>query len=126
MPPRDCTDSDTVSDGGDCPMLALFEVRDGPVESAATVADATCWVCCEGADSPNGAPSPTGCACRGSAGFAHLPCLIDSARYRPDTPSHRHSAGIPQVSYMFPHYPPRAVHDGTAALHVRAWGSHPS
>ena len=44
------------------------------------MADAECWVCCEGVDSPNGAPSPTGCACRGSAGFAHLPCLVAAAR----------------------------------------------
>ena len=43
---------------------------------------ATCWVCCEGGDSPHGTPLSTGCACRGSAGHAHLQCLVSSARTR--------------------------------------------
>ena len=44
---------------------------------------AECWVCCEEADPAGGAvAAPTGCACRGSAGCAHLGCLVDVARHK--------------------------------------------
>ena len=44
---------------------------------------AECWVCCEEADPAGGAvAAPTGCACRGSAGCAHLGCLENVARHK--------------------------------------------
>ena len=43
-----------------------------------------CWVCLELADSGGVAAAPTGCACRGSAGRAHLSCLISAARHKTD------------------------------------------
>ena len=52
-----------------------------------------CWVCLEVADSGRAATAPTGCACRGSAGRAHLSCLIAAARHKPD-PEARHTAWI--------------------------------
>lgn len=36
-----------------------------------------CWVCCESAPPL----LATGCACRGSAGLAHLACLVEAARH---------------------------------------------
>jgi hypothetical protein len=57
-----------------------------PCDAFATVTrgappDAACWVCCEGAESPAGGRlSWTGCACRGTSGFVHTPCLIKMAR----------------------------------------------
>ena len=39
-----------------------------------------CWVCLEPADTGGAAAAPTGCACRGSAGDAHLSCLITAAQ----------------------------------------------
>jgi hypothetical protein len=39
----------------------------------------TCWLCLT--DGPPGLLR--GCACRGSAGFAHLPCLVTAATYNP-------------------------------------------
>ena len=55
--------------------------------------DATreCWVCLELADSSRAAAAPTGCACRGSAGRAHLSCLIAAARHKTDIQD-RHTA----------------------------------
>lgn len=39
-----------------------------------------CWVCCEGSSSE--APLlATGCACRGTAGLAHLSCLVKAAMH---------------------------------------------
>ena len=44
-----------------------------------------CWVCREEADPTGGAAAaPTGCACRGSAGRAHLSCLVANARHGAD------------------------------------------
>ena len=49
---------------------------------AAMEAALACWVCLEAVDSPGGAATePTGCACRGSAGRAHMSCLVDAARH---------------------------------------------
>ena len=47
-----------------------------------------CWVCLEGGDSgellhENGELHSGGCACRGAAGFAHLPCLMKMAQANP-------------------------------------------
>ena len=52
-----------------------------------------CWVCLELADTGGGAAAPTGCACRGSAGRAHLSCLISVARHKTDRQD-RHTAWI--------------------------------
>ena len=42
-----------------------------------------CWICCDSAMA--GSPLiSTGCACRGSAGLAHLPCLVAAAATRVD------------------------------------------
>ena len=41
--------------------------------------DDCCWVCCDGAGAER--LLPTGCACRGSSGLAHLHCLIDAAAH---------------------------------------------
>ena len=44
------------------------------------VDEGQCWVCCEGSS----AERPllyTGCACRGSAGLAHLECLVQAATH---------------------------------------------
>ena len=41
-----------------------------------------CWLCLESEDSAGAATAPTGCACRGSAGHAHLSCLIAAARHK--------------------------------------------
>ena len=38
----------------------------------------SCWVCCEGGDTFHPL-IPMGCACRGSAGLAHLRCLVEAA-----------------------------------------------
>lgn len=43
----------------------------------------TCWVCCDGAAAES--LLPMGCACRGSAGFAHLLCLVSAARHNVDS-----------------------------------------
>ena len=40
-----------------------------------------CWVCLEAADPDGAAAAPTGCACRGSAGHAHLSCLVAAAQH---------------------------------------------
>ena len=40
-----------------------------------------CWVCLEAADPDGAATVPTGCACRGSAGHAHLSCLVAAAQH---------------------------------------------
>jgi hypothetical protein len=38
----------------------------------------TCWICCEGAE--DGSPLlVAGCACRGSAGLAHVACVVAAA-----------------------------------------------
>ena len=50
-----------------------------------------CWVCLELADTGGAAAAPTGCACRGSAGRAHLSCLIAAARHKTDR-HNRHTA----------------------------------
>ena len=42
--------------------------------------EASCWVCCEGSDEARPL-IPTGCACRGSAGLAHLHCLVEAAEH---------------------------------------------
>ena len=39
----------------------------------------SCWICCEGE-----LLISTGCACRGSAGFVHLPCLVAAATHDVD------------------------------------------
>ena len=46
-----------------------------------------CWVCLERTDSGDAAAAPTGCACRDSAGRAHLSCLISAARHKTRTQS---------------------------------------
>ena len=43
-----------------------------------------CWVCCEEVDPEGAIAAPTGCACRGSAGRAHVSCLEDLARHKGD------------------------------------------
>ena len=43
-----------------------------------------CWVCLEAADPDGAAAAPTGCACRGSAGHAHLSCLAAAALHTTD------------------------------------------
>ena len=43
----------------------------------------TCWVCCEAGDAEP--LIPMGCACRGSAGFAHLRCLVEAAEHNVDS-----------------------------------------
>ena len=43
-----------------------------------------CWVCLEAVDPDGSATAPTGCACRGSAGHAHLNCLVASAQHTAD------------------------------------------
>ena len=43
-----------------------------------------CWVCLEDADADGIATAPTGCACRGSAGHAHLSCLVATAQHAAD------------------------------------------
>jgi hypothetical protein len=45
--------------------------------SEGSPADATCYVCLEGKDAGE---LIRGCACRGSAGFGHLVCLVESAK----------------------------------------------
>ena len=42
-----------------------------------------CWVCLETADPDGVTAAPTGCACRGSAGYAHLSCLITAVQHKP-------------------------------------------
>ena len=43
----------------------------------------SCWVCCEGSE--QGAELlPMGCACRGSAGLAHIHCLVMAAEHNVD------------------------------------------
>ena len=50
-----------------------------------------CWVCLELADTDRAAAAPTGCACRGSAGCAHVSCLAAAARHKEDRLA-RHTA----------------------------------
>ena len=42
--------------------------------------DGQCWVCCEGSSAARPLLT-TGCACRGSAGLAHLECLVAAATH---------------------------------------------
>ena len=51
-----------------------------------------CWVCLEAANPDGAATIPTGCACRGSAGHAHLSCLVAATRHGADEAA-RHLAG---------------------------------
>ena len=56
--------------------------------SSASGTEPVCWVCLEGGDSgellhENGELHSGGCACRGAAGFAHLPCLMKTAQANP-------------------------------------------
>eukprot|EP00933_Yihiella_yeosuensis_P001199 TRINITY_DN101956_c0_g1_i1.p1 TRINITY_DN101956_c0_g1~~TRINITY_DN101956_c0_g1_i1.p1 ORF type:complete len:297 (-),score=59.82 TRINITY_DN101956_c0_g1_i1:304-1194(-) len=39
-----------------------------------------CWICCEASEEL----LSTGCACRGSAGLAHVSCLVEAARHDVD------------------------------------------
>ena len=39
-----------------------------------------CWICCEGAE-PDQPLLQCGCACRGTAGLAHLSCLVAAAKH---------------------------------------------
>mmetsp|Transcript_24832 Transcript_24832/g.50935 ORF Transcript_24832/g.50935 Transcript_24832/m.50935 type:complete len:556 (-) Transcript_24832:143-1810(-) len=41
--------------------------------------DTTCWICLEGAADGCNEPLMRDCACRGSAGYAHVSCLIEAA-----------------------------------------------
>ena len=43
-----------------------------------------CWVCLEATDPDGAAAAPTGCACRGTAGHAHLSCLLANAQHAAD------------------------------------------
>ena len=52
--------------------------REPSSESESTGPAGTCWVCCEGGRSFQPL-IPMGCACRGSAGLAHLHCLVEAA-----------------------------------------------
>jgi len=47
--------------------------------------DAVCWVCVEGSSRTRSHKLIRGCACRGTdAGFAHLSCLVESAKHDED------------------------------------------
>ena len=39
----------------------------------------SCWICLEEGPDETGAPLVRDCSCRGSAGFAHLSCLVKYA-----------------------------------------------
>ena len=56
-----------------------------PIEKTPRAADASCWICLEEGDEHNGMPLRRDCACRGSAGFVHLPCAIAFSRQKCET-----------------------------------------
>ena len=75
-------------------------MAEGAVKEALHDAPSVCWVCCEGdSDEPL---LPTGCACRGSGGQAHLSCLVQAAEHDINTwtlcPTCRqHFTGIAEI-----------------------------
>lgn len=68
------------------PLLDQLDVPDHAPDpapsraSAMPAAEGQCWVCCEGSSADRPLLS-TGCACRGSAGLAHLDCLVQAAKH---------------------------------------------
>ena len=61
------------------PVVVIDMRRDRPPDDGVEHA---CWVCLDAHDPHGAAATRTGCACRGSAGYAHLSCLIAAARHK--------------------------------------------
>lgn len=60
----------------------MAELHPAAVAPASAPAGTTvCWVCCES----DPGLIPTGCGCRGSAGFAHVRCVAAAAEHKSDT-----------------------------------------
>ena len=71
------------------PVVVIDMRRDRPPDDGVEHA---CWVCLDAHDPHGAAATRTGCACRGSAGYAHLSCLIAAARHKEGSFQARHDA----------------------------------
>lgn len=74
---------DNASAGG--PAQGGAKAESAPRSANAVPPDAnadnapSCWICLEEGPDDTGAPLVLDCSCRGSAGFAHLSCLVKYA-----------------------------------------------
>lgn len=76
-PPRTSTATSLDFDADEYARENRQRVQKAAMPAAAAPADAHCYLCLEGASEGE---LIRGCACRGSAGFAHLACFVQSAK----------------------------------------------